>query len=143
MMALLLLEGDWLSRSEHVAHLVHRGYTLQSASSVAGEDVRPGTAPAAGVVAVLEEQVDADRASAVALGMGLPWLGWDSKGGMALAVLRLGAVMALPPEATPDDLARAVATSTVVPTGMGRPVEERVLGYRAADVMGCGGGLGA
>ena len=135
---LLLLEGDWLSRSKHVAHLVDRGYTLQSASRVAGEDVRPGTVHATGVVAVLEEQVDADRASAVALGVGLPWLGWDSKGGMALAALRSGAVMVLPPEATPDDLEWAVATSMVVPAGMGRPVEGRVLSYRAADVMDVG-----
>lgn len=138
-MALLLLEGDWPRRAEHVAHLVGRGYTLQSASSVTGEDVRQGKVRPAGVAAVLEQQADAARAASVAQEMGLPWLGWDSRGGMALAALRSGAIVVLPPEAAPDDLARAVATSMPGPVSRGWPGEAQVLSYRATDVIEAGG----
>ena len=137
-MALLLLEGDWPRRSEHVAHLVHRGYTLQSASSVAREDVRQRKVRPAGVAAVLEQEADAARAAHVALELGVAWLAWDCRGDAALAAYRSGAVMALPPEASPVDLERAVAALTAESEEEGRSVEAEPRSYRATDVIETG-----
>ena len=137
-MALLLLEGDWLSRPEYVAHLVDRGYTLQSASSIVGDDIQRWRERPVGVAAVLEQPSDAARAADVALQLGVSWLAWDRRGEAALAAYRAGAVVALPPESSPVDLERAVATSMADPAGRGQPVEGQVLSYRATDVMDAG-----
>ena len=137
-MALLLLEGDWPRRSEYVAHLVGRGYMLRSATGVAGEDVRQGRVRPVGLAAVLEHPADVARAADVALELGLPWLAWDCRGDAALAALRSGAVVALPPEASPVDLERAVATLTAETEEKGQSLEAEPRRYRATDVIETG-----
>ena len=137
-MTQLLLEGDWPSRPEYVAHLVGGGYTLRSASGVSGEDVRQGRLRPAGVAAALEHPADAARAANVAQGLGVDWLAWDCRGDAALAAYRAGAVVVLPPEASPLDLERAVATLTAEPEEEGRSVEAEPLSYRATNVIETG-----
>ena len=137
-MALLLLEGDWLSRSEYVAHLLGRGYTLQSASGTAGDDIQRWRVRPVGVAAALEQPADAARAADVALELGVAWLAWDCRGDAALAAYRSGAVMALPPEASPVDLERAVATSMAEPEEKDRSVEAEPRSYRATEVIEAG-----
>ena len=137
-MALLLLEGDWLSSPEYVAHLVDRGYTLQSASGLVGDNIERWRVRPLGVAAALEQQSDAHRAAEVALELGVAWLAWDRRGKAALSAYRSGAILALPPESSPVDLERAVATSMAVPAEGNLSLGAESRSYRATAVIEAG-----
>ena len=123
-MNLLLINGDWQDKGEYLARLVAAGYTLTS-SGHAWEGVGEAAAlRPAGLVSALDGEADVERAAA-AQEIGLPWLAWDCGGDAALAALRSGAVVVLPPDASPADLEQAAANSfpwqdDSVPSGEGR-----------------------
>ena len=110
-MNLLLIHGDWQNRGEYLARLVTAGYTLSSADH-AGEGVGEAAAlRPTGLLSTLDGEADVDRAAAAVQEIGLPWLAWDCGGDAALAALRSGAVVVLPPDASPADLEQAAANS--------------------------------
>ena len=111
-----------------MARLVAAGYAVGPASA-GGGGLRP-----AGLVAALEGEGDAAAAAAAADGLGLPWVAWDCSGEAALAALRGGAELALPPGASPPDLEQAAARLAQA----SRPAVARRRRFRPWEVIEAG-----
>lgn len=135
-MTLILMAGDWQSKSEHLHHLLAAGYLLGSSAQATEAPHTAQAMPPIGLVAMVNCQADVDAAAAVAGSLRLPWVAWDCRGGMWTAARHSGAIAALTNDSTPDDLVETVALfPTQTEISEHQPVEPEIRSFRTSEVV--------